>query len=410
MSDILKKAEGGLVFDLYRDGPRIAEVKLRSARPLGLVNVLRGKMAEEGLQLLGLMYRICGVAQRYAGLSAWRRALNVEAPAEVVLAQQLLVHLETMREHLWQVLVVWPGLLGDKPIQSEELTLLSTMMMEAEQALFEHGQGLALTARLDIDKERLERLLDHLDRLIERQVCEMPVEHWREIDSPGWWQVWAETQQTPAARMIRYLHDRTWQGLGGGLSGVSAVPEMSDAALDSLFDMDKSEEDSHDGAARDQFIARPTWQGSCCETNAYTRQSQQWQVMAVTEDHGSGLLARMVARLVELIGLAQTVRREAAQLYDAIGVDASELPGRDGQGAAMIEAARGHLIHWLKLDKGVIVDYAILAPTEWNFHPEGVAVRGLKALAADDERELKQQAALWINAIDPCVAYELRIH
>jgi len=31
-------------------------------------------------------------------------------------------------------------------------------------------------------------------------------------------------------------------------------------------------------------------------------------------------------------------------------------------------------------------------------------VRELKTLAADDEARLKQQAALWINAIDPCVA------
>jgi hypothetical protein len=53
--------------------------------------------------------------------------------------------------------------------------------------------------------------------------------------------------------------------------------------------------------------------------------------------------------------------------------------------------------------------YQILAPTEWNFHPEGVLAKGLNQLQADSVELLKQQASLLINAIDPCVGYALQI-
>ena len=35
----------------------------------------------------------------------------------------------------------------------------------------------------------------------------------------------------------------------------------------------------------------------------------------------------------------------------------------------MIEAARGGLGHWLRIKKGRILNYQIIAPTTWNFAP-----------------------------------------
>ncbi|MBI1195250.1 MAG: hypothetical protein GC138_05345 [Gammaproteobacteria bacterium] len=412
------KVEGGLVFDLYRDGPRVADVTVRSERPLKLVDVLRGKSADEGLVLLGLMYRICGVAHRYAALTAWCRALDVEMSYAVRRAQRLLVHLETIREHLWQVLVVWPELLGVKQPKDRDLTLLSTMMNEAERALFGEGYGMAPAARLNVDGERLQGVIDRLQALIERQVCDMPIEQWRGISSPEWLRVWAQTGQTPAAHMIRHLYEENLLDVGAEREGLAHLAPMSGHALNLLFDVP-----AFYTRARDEFIARPTWRGQCRETNTYTRQTLHELVVAVREDYGNGLLTRLTARLVELVSLERTISTEAAIVMGSAcetgaveeddGVqdaDGGELAEKSGQGAAMIDAARGHLIHWLKVKRGKIADYAIVAPTEWNFHPDGVAVRGLKTLEANDEAHLRRQATLWIHAIDPCVAYELRVH
>ena len=66
-----------------------------------------------------------------------------------------------------------------------------------------------------------------------------------------------------------------------------------------------------------------------------------------------------------------------------------------------METARGRLIHRARVVDGVITQYRILAPTEWNFHPQGVAVQALSGLEPD-------QAKAVVEAIDPCVDFELR--
>ncbi len=81
----------------------------------------------------------------------------------------------------------------------------------------------------------------------------------------------------------------------------------------------------------------------------------------------------------------------------------------NGIGLAQVQAARGLLIHRLELRQGRVYDYRIVAPTEWNFHPEGVVASGLKQLRAGSPNELQRQAELFINAVDPCVQYALHL-
>ncbi len=77
-------------------------------------------------------------------------------------------------------------------------------------------------------------------------------------------------------------------------------------------------------------------------------------------------------------------------------------------GLSQIPAARGLLVHRVRLAEGRVKDYRILAPTEWNFHPEGVVAAGLDAMAArSDGPELEPLARLFIAAVDPCVEFEL---
>ncbi len=52
----------------------------------------------------------------------------------------------------------------------------------------------------------------------------------------------------------------------------------------------------------------------------------------------------------------------------------------------------------------MVTDYVILAPTEWNFHPQGVAAKALAGIRKEDV------ARMIIMSIDPCVDYELEIY
>jgi Ni,Fe-hydrogenase I large subunit len=59
------------------------------------------------------------------------------------------------------------------------------------------------------------------------------------------------------------------------------------------------------------------------------------------------------------------------------------------------------LLHWVQLDVDAAVrDYRVLAPTEWNFHPQGALAHALSAMSANDQYAARTMAA----AFDPCVA------
>lgn len=110
-------------------------------------------------------------------------------------------------------------------------------------------------------------------------------------------------------------------------------------------------------------------------------------------------LDRLLARLAEIARLAQapTPTLELGALA----------PGA-GRGIGWCEMARGLLVHELELDAAGtrIAAYRVLAPTEWNFHPRGVAARALALLPADAARAAPV-CALIACALDPCVAYRI---
>jgi Ni,Fe-hydrogenase I large subunit len=77
---------------------------------------------------------------------------------------------------------------------------------------------------------------------------------------------------------------------------------------------------------------------------------------------------------------------------------------------AQVEAARGLLVHRVAMADGLVEDYRIVAPTEWNFHPAGSVTQALAALPSTDRQVAEMQAALFVTLMDPCVAWSLEVH
>lgn len=110
---------------------------------------------------------------------------------------------------------------------------------------------------------------------------------------------------------------------------------------------------------------------------------------------------RLIARVVDLLQLASP----AGERWLTTGA----LSPRPGEGIAWTEMARGLLIHWVRLDESgqTVTACRVLAPTEWNFHPQGVlaqALAGLSSRPAEERRIAAQRLAV---AFDPCVAFSI---
>ena len=76
-------------------------------------------------------------------------------------------------------------------------------------------------------------------------------------------------------------------------------------------------------------------------------------------------------------------------------------------GTGLVEAARGALGHWLRIENGRIASYQIIAPTTWNFSPrDGQGVPGPLEAALEGtpvEGPVPLAVQHIVRSFDPCM-------
>lgn len=148
------------------------------------------------------------------------------------------------------------------------------------------------------------------------------------------------------------------------------------------------------------FCRTPHWQGGAAETGAIARRQES------AGEKAPAFAARWLARLDELRDWASgTEKVGAGGTASAVQLSAAQLGATSGR--ALVETARGLLMHEIVLDGERIADYFIVAPTEWNFHPQGPLAGWLIGRDGGDREALQAFAARAVAALDPCVRWEL---
>jgi hypothetical protein len=143
------------------------------------------------------------------------------------------------------------------------------------------------------------------------------------------------------------------------------------------------------------FAALPALPGRVAETGAFAR-AYPW-----ADPPRSAIAASLVARVTDLA-------RTADALEAGTGDGLWRAAGADGQGYCAVESPRGRLYHWVALDRdGAIGQYAIIAPTEWNFHPNGPFIGNLLGAKVGDGEDANRRIS-WLAAMfDPSVSFRV---
>ena len=388
--------EGRLQIDLYPVAGQPNRVSIHSTRPLRAARIFEGKLPHEVLGQLPLVFSVCGIAQATAAVQAFRQALVLVATVPVDAARSLLIQMETAREHLWRILIDWPAFL-DEPADAQRLAPLHAMLPVFRRALFANSDAFSLQAELRVDEDTLQAQIDQLDGLLASLVFGEPPAQWLRISDPGALHDWSRRRESVAARLLQTVSGQGWQGLGAADCGF--LPDLPQDRLNRLLE----------GPDAERFVAEPQWENRACETTPLARQYDGELIRALAGEYGNGLLTRLVARLVELARIPAAMRALVTETgADRLADVNPVLPA--GVGIGQVEAARGRLVHRVVLEDGCVRRYQILAPTEWNFHPDGVVARGLSQLPDRDADTLQRQAAMLINTVDPCVGYDLQVH
>ena len=390
--------EGGLYIRLHCEGDRVSQVDIQSSRPLAAVNIFRGKPVDDVLQTLPLLYHVCGNAQANAAVTACEQAMGIEANNTVTSARDMLVWMETAREHCWRILIDWAVMLGEEK-HGAALAQIQQSIPAMEQALFSKGKGFQPGATIDLKQDKVQSVVHELETILEDEVFAMSATQWLHNSTEQAFNQWLHSHDTIASRMLRRVKEMNHKV--DGRQKTVFLPELDEAQLNERLCQ----------ANADDFVAEPLWQGEPCETSSLSRQQHHPLVIEMLERNGNGVLTHIVARLVELASIPKILKQSLQNLSVSTDEHNEQTQAQYlGVGLGQVEAARGRLVHRLELDGNIVQRYQILAPTEWNFHPRGIAAKLLKNLPATDVTQLRQQADLVINSIDPCVQYKMVIH
>jgi Ni,Fe-hydrogenase I large subunit len=357
--------------------------------------MFRGRRPAEVTRLVPLVFGVCGMVQGAAAATACERALGIATFSGTRRIRDILMLAETAREHLLRVVMDWPRCMATA---ADPATLCQVMGLDrrfrqamADETVFEPGSAITC------DVAAIESAVADLGDLLEAVVFGEPAETWLARSTLADLGDWARAGKLPAQLLLQQTMRS--DALQIGSVSIDAVPDIDDAGLAGMLF----------GEDAEQFIALPTWEGRPRETTALSRQAWHPLIQVLGDGHGHGIGARLTARLVELAGLPDRMIALIETANASEGDEAVNICG-GGIGIARSEAARGRLIHAVEIQQGLVERYFIVAPTEWNFHPDGAAARALALIAGCGRSDARGLADLMITAFDPCVEYSLAVH
>jgi hydrogenase large subunit len=123
-------------------------------------------------------------------------------------------------------------------------------------------------------------------------------------------------------------------------------------------------------------------------------------------ERGPSVLSREMARLVRPASLLPAMETWLGETGDDFYRPVGEIV--EGTGFGLTQATRGALGHWVRIEKGRIERYQVIAPTTWNASPrDGAGVRGPmeEALVGTAVKDPENPVELGhvVRSFDPCL-------
>lgn len=303
-------------------------------------------------------------------------------------------------------------------------------------------------------------ILNHFRQWYERVILGCSVECWQAIKSVAELDEWLEEnenhQNSEVGFFIRFAREAGLDTIGKGpdsfLSyGNLTLPKETAVSgtagrllgagvviqgLDHKFDADKITEDlarswfeqgtrpahpfngktkpyaSGLGGRLYSWVKAPRYGGKVVETGPLAEMLVAGNPLfkEMVQQNGANVLVRELARFTRpttlfsamSVWLDELVRNWSDDFFHKVG----DIP--DGQGAGLIQAARGALGHWVRIKDGKITHYQVITPSSWNGSPRDEnGQRGAweEALVGTAIKDIDNpvEAGHVVRSFDPCL-------
>ena len=467
MSDLLvgpfNRVEGDLEIRLETDHGRVTQAFVNAPLFRGFERMLEGKDPRDALTITPRICGICSISQSAAAARALAAAQGVTPTPQGARVAAIIHAVENLADHLthfnlffmcdftrpiyaphrWHGRAVrrFTAMEGSAVRQAVEaraalLHILGLLAGKWPHTLAIQPGGVTRAPSLR-DKLRIEVSLRAFRRYLEEVLFGAPVEDFAALTTPEALMRWgsgdcglfieiAEDVKLDAmgrgvGRYMSFgayaLEDRPafaaglWNGGLRPLDTAAIAEDLSHAWMLGATAhpaQGRTEPDDDMRATASSWCKAPRLAGRTVEVGALARQVIDGHPLARALA-GGGVLARVAGRLIE-IARTQVLLEELTQgLTPEAQFMAHGKPASDGAGEGLVEAARGSLGHWLRIENGRIAGYQIIAPTTWNFSPRdagGVPGPVEAALVGAEVREGETTPVAVqhiVRSFDPCM-------
>lgn len=413
------RVEGDLEVTLDVADGVVREARVTAPLYRGFEQILTGRPAEDAMVIAPRICGICSVSQSVAAARALARIAGIEPPPNGRLATDLVLACENAADHLTHfVLFFMPDFArpayGARPWFAAAHARFAAMTGSSQRTLlpararFLHVMGLlagkwphslalqpgGTTKSVDSgERVRLLAILADFRAALEETIFADCLEAVAALDSAAALDQWAHAAPADQGDFRLFLHiardlglDRLGKGPGAFLSHGSFGLWPAGVVLD-------GHTRPHDPAAMTEDLTH-AWMDAPIRPNAFKEGAYSWckaprldgrvievgalaRHMVAADPLAHDLVAasggtvkdRVVLRLVELARLVMAMEGWAKAIRPGEPFCLDTPKPVQNSGGGLVEAARGALGHWLRVENGIIRHYQIVAPTTWNFSP-----------------------------------------
>ena len=410
---LIEKVEGEATLRFHFEGERIEFVDILFASGRGIEQILEGRAAEDALVINPRVCGICGHAHLIATVRALEACFDeIQITQKAHLIRELTLSMELIQNHFkWFYLTLLP-LTGRKQgvLKAAEISRVIAAAIALIAGQYPHNAyaivGGVVCDPTPVELIQVRNLLKEGIAFFEKYLVFADSRELIECDKTE--RVLLQDGDLPD--LLRLLIRKGWHMSGKSFDRFIVFGENG------LFRRGKSIKTRIQPHIDEKFLEVAP--NSCSLAKNVTYKHKYYEVGPLSRAmllktplirdahrrYGDSLFSRILARSCETVRLLHY----ALDLTYRIDLDEPSwiepprpLKTVTGEGIAAVEAARGSLIHKVRLQEGRIAEYGIVTPTQWNLSQGSRTTPGIAQQAMIGLKD-PSLAELVFKAFDVC--------
>ena len=375
---LIEKIEGEAELKFHFEKERVDFVDILFTSQRGIEQILQGRPAEDALVINPRVCGICGHAHLIATVKALEHCIDgIEISEKARLIREITLNLELVENHFkWFYLTLLPAAgISQKVLLAAEASRMASRAIAHLAGQYPHN-SYAIVGGITSDPTPIEILSV---RNIVKELIAFFEAHMVQADTKALLQCENSkkllTQKGDLPDLLNLLFKRGWHTEGKSFDRFIVFGESSyfkrGKAIKTRIQPHISERYAEVSPNSDSLAQNVTYKHKYYEVGPLSR-AMVLKTPLIRDAHrryGDSIFSRIMARSCETIQLLHHTLKLLGMidLGEPSWIEPSQsLKTLTGEGTGAVEAARGSLIHQVKLHEGRIDKWRIITPTQWN--------------------------------------------